>query len=82
MFLDTHEQKNNWDILLTLLCYAHNSSVHNTSQGYSPAELFFGKKRRVPIDVFYESNKFSQFCRIEWFSQNLYQMLDIVSYEL
>ena len=27
-FLDTQEQKNDWDLLLNLLCYAYKSSVH------------------------------------------------------
>ena len=38
--LDSREQKNHWDLLLNLLYYAYNSSVH-TSTGYLPAELFF-----------------------------------------
>ena len=48
-FLESSEGKENWDILLKLLSYAYNSSVH-TSTGYTPAELFYGRKFRIPID--------------------------------
>ena len=49
-YLDNFEEKNNWDLLLDLLSYAYNSSIH-TSTGYSPAELFFGRKFRVGMVI-------------------------------
>ena len=41
-----------WDLYLNEMCYAYNTSVHS-STGFSPAELTFGRKLRIPIDIIY-----------------------------
>ena len=41
-----------WDEWLRELQYAYNSSVH-TSTGFSPAELMYGRKLRIPLDIVY-----------------------------
>ena len=43
---------NVWDKWLREACYAYNTSVHSTT-GFSPAELMFGRRFRVPIDILY-----------------------------
>eukprot|EP00795_Rhopilema_esculentum_P004930 gene4930-21270_t len=43
---------NVWDKWLQEACYAYNTSVHSTT-GFSPAELMFGRRFRVPIDILY-----------------------------
>ena len=75
-FLESSPDKTNWDLLLDLLAYAYNSSVH-TSTGYSPAELFFGRKFKIPIDILYGSHNFSAHFTIEQFSKNLNQMYEL-----
>ena len=59
-FLENTTNKNTWDTLLNLAAYAYNSSIH-TATGYSPAELFFGRKLRVPLDILYGSYQHSVF---------------------
>ena len=39
-----------WDLYLNEMCYAYNTSVHS-STGFPPAELTFGRKLRIPIDI-------------------------------
>lgn len=41
-----------WDEWLREIAYAYNTSVH-TSTSFSPAELMFGRKLRVPLDILY-----------------------------
>ena len=41
-----------WDEWLRELQYAYNTSVH-TSTGFSPAELMYGRKLRIPLDIVY-----------------------------
>ena len=43
--IELSEIKDNWDSLLKLLAYAYNSSIH-TRTGFTPAELFYGRKFR------------------------------------
>ena len=44
--------RNVWDSYLLEACFAYNTSIHS-STGFSPAELMFGWKFRVPLDVIY-----------------------------
>eukprot|EP01107_Rhizomastix_libera_P015320 TRINITY_DN567_c0_g1_i4.p1 TRINITY_DN567_c0_g1~~TRINITY_DN567_c0_g1_i4.p1 ORF type:complete len:1648 (-),score=417.33 TRINITY_DN567_c0_g1_i4:86-5029(-) len=39
-----------WDVILQEVIFSHNSSVCS-STGYTPFELFFGEKVRLPVDV-------------------------------
>ena len=41
-----------WDQWLREVCYAYNSSV-NSSTGFTPAELMFGRNLRVSMDILY-----------------------------
>ena len=58
------QTRNNWDQWLREACFAYNTSVH-TSTGFTPAELMFGRKFRVLLDLLYgtipETNMTSSF---------------------
>ena len=41
-----------WDLWTNEAAYANNTSVHS-STGFSPAELMFGRKLRIPLDIMY-----------------------------
>ena len=41
-----------WDEWLREITYAYNTSIH-TSTGFSPAEVMFGRKFRIPLDILY-----------------------------
>ncbi len=51
-FVSDHQ--NNWDELLDPLCFAYNTSVHATT-GFTPFESTYGRKPRLPIDLFYHA---------------------------
>ena len=68
-----------WDLYLNELAYAYNTSIH-TSSGFSPAELSFGRKLRIPIDVMYgfktsETEPFN----ITEFKEKLTKMYDLAN---
>ena len=44
--------QDNWDLLLSKLQFAYNSSKHIVT-GYSPIELMYGRKAKLPIDIFF-----------------------------
>ena len=44
------ENQNNWDKLLGKLVFAYNVSIHSAT-GYTPYELMFGRKPKLPIDL-------------------------------
>ncbi|CAF1052565.1 unnamed protein product [Brachionus calyciflorus] len=46
----SNENQNNWDQLIKKLAFAYNSSVHNATN-YTPYELMFGRKPKLPIDL-------------------------------
>jgi hypothetical protein len=50
----TNQKQTNWDQGLAQLPYniAYNSSVHETT-GYTPFEIMFGRRARIPIDLIY-----------------------------
>ena len=41
-----------WDVWCRECCFAYNSSV-NRSTGFTPGELMYGRKLRVPIHILY-----------------------------
>jgi hypothetical protein len=44
------DHQKDWDLHLHKLAYAYNTSVHDTT-GYSPFELMYGRKPKVPLDL-------------------------------
>ena len=46
------DDQENWDMGLPQLCFAYNSSIHETT-GCSPFEVMFGREPIVPIDLIY-----------------------------
>ena len=49
-----NEHQDNWDEHLEELSYAFNTAVHSTT-GFTPFELMFHRKQKLPLDVFYEA---------------------------
>lgn len=49
-YVDTNRR--NWDLYCRELAFAYNTSVHS-STGFTPAELFFGRKFNVPMDIMF-----------------------------
>ena len=47
-----NEQQNDWDKYLDQLTFAYNSAT-NATTNFSPFEVHFGEKPKVPIDLFY-----------------------------
>ena len=41
-----------WDLWINEATYTYNTSVHSSTR-FSPAELMFGKKHRIPLDIMY-----------------------------
>ena len=48
------EDQDNWDQHLNKLAFAYNTSVHATTKR-TPYELRFGRKARVPLDIFFDA---------------------------
>ena len=69
-----------WDKWLRELAYVFNSSVH-TSTGYTPYELFFGRKVRIPTDILFSAalkNK-SEIFSISEFKRKLSDMYELAN---
>ena len=49
-----NKKPENWDQHCRELSFAYNTSVH-TSTGFTPANLFFGRKINVPLDLIFGS---------------------------
>lgn len=46
-----NSEKQNWKKYILSLIHAYNDCTRYESTGYSPLELMFGRKPRLPIDV-------------------------------
>ena len=62
-----------WDCWLSELSFAYNSSIHTTTR-FSPFELMFGRKARIPLDILYNYHKESESIPVEQFKDNLNKM--------
>ena len=65
-----------WDCWLSELSFAYNSSILTTT-GFSPFELMFGRKARIPLDILHNYHKESEPISIEQFKDNLNKMYSI-----
>ena len=69
------KENKEWDCWLSELSFAYNSSIHTTT-GFSPFELMFGRKARIPLDILYNYHKESESISVEQFRDNLNKMYD------
>ena len=70
-----------WDCWLSELSFAYNCSILTTT-GFSPFELMFGRKARIPLariplDILYNYHKESEPISVEQFKDNLNKMYSI-----
>ena len=47
-----NDDQDNWDLHLNTISFAYNTAVHK-STSYTPFELMFNRKPKLPIDIFY-----------------------------
>ena len=65
-----NEKQDNWDELLPFVQFAFNSSVHATTK-CTPFELMYGRKPRLPLDLFIPEAKIDLDIDPEDFAANL-----------
>ena len=46
MAMDSNTSENNWDVILPMVVYSMNTTIH-TSTGYTPFELIFGRTQTI-----------------------------------
>lgn len=47
-----NDDQDNWDLHLNTISFAYNTAVHKATK-YTPFELMFNRKPKLPIDIFY-----------------------------
>ena len=62
--LNVKDAKDNWDIRLGVVLMAYRSSVQTTS-GFNPHYLLFGREMRVPVDIMYGTPPFEPPTRLK-----------------
>ena len=69
-----------WEKWLRELAYVFNSSVH-TSTGYTPYELYSGRKVRIPTDILFSPalRDKSERCSISEFKKKLSEMYKLAN---
>ena len=50
-FIKQQDNQKDWDEKIPFLVYAYNTATHTTT-GFSPFEIFMGRKQKLPIDLF------------------------------
>ena len=55
----THDHPFDWEDNIRKVCLAYNTSVQSTT-GYTPFFLVFGRQARVPVDIMYATDKPSE----------------------
>ena len=70
------EKKDSWSKHLLHMCNMYNSSTHS-STGFSPFELIFGRKSRLPVDLFMGTNPLeAEFSSIKEYVRSLKSKLE------
>ena len=71
-------RRSDWDTWTRELSFAYNTSVHS-STGFTPVELMFGRKFRVPTDMLFGTLSRDKNCplSIEQFSEQLSSMYEL-----
>jgi hypothetical protein len=69
-----NEDKDNWDDQLQQLAFAYNTSIHATT-GYTPYELVYGRKPKLPLDIFHKNIEIAIELTPEEYSKNLLNTL-------
>ena len=67
-----------WDLWTNDAAYAYNTSVHS-STGFSPAELMFGRKLRIPLDMYGIENSERLPFSVSGFEKKLQMMYELAN---
>ena len=70
IYLTEGKIEREWDLMLKPLSYAYNSSTH-TSTKYTPAELMFGRRFKIPSEMLYGNLECNKFYSLKDFQKNI-----------